>query len=59
MFAYLCEQPIWEQVLEGLVGKAYKDKAVYHVNRDSTMIEAREKVPGKPKRKEEKPEKKR
>jgi hypothetical protein len=57
MFAYLCEQPIGEQVLEGLVGKAYKDKAVYQVKWDSTMIEAREQVPEKPEKKRGRPPK--
>ncbi|MDR1179713.1 MAG: transposase [Spirochaetales bacterium] len=59
MFAYLCGQGIWEQVLDGLVRNAYRGKAVCHVNRDSTMIEARERVEPKPKEKEKNPEKKR
>jgi IS5 family transposase len=59
MFAYLCGQGIWEQVLDGLAGEAHRGKAVCHVNRDSTMIEAWEKVPRKTAETVEKPEKKR
>ena len=59
MFAFLSEQGIWEQVLDGLVKKAHEGKVVYHVNRDSTMTGAREKAVQKPKEKEEKLKKKR
>jgi hypothetical protein len=59
MFAYPCGQGIWEQVLDGLAGEAHPGKTVCHVNRDSTMIEAREKVPRKTAETVEKPEKKR
>jgi hypothetical protein len=35
---------ILEQTLDGIVFMARKDLVVYHVNRDSTAIEARGKV---------------
>ena len=59
MFAYLSEQELREKVLDGLVKYAYEGKVACHVNRDSTMIEAREKAVQKPKEKEENPKKKR
>jgi IS5 family transposase len=42
--AFLSEQSILEQTLDGIVGMAHKGQVVYHVNRDSTAIPAREKV---------------
>jgi transposase len=42
--AFLSEQGILEQTLDGIVSMAHKDLVVYQVNRDSTAIEAREKV---------------
>ncbi|MDR1024353.1 MAG: transposase, partial [Treponema sp.] len=57
--AFLSEQGILEQTLEGIVTMAHKDLVVYHVNRDSTAIPAREKVKKKPEKKEPKQGKKR
>jgi hypothetical protein len=42
--AFLSEQGILEQTLDGIVSMAHKDLVVYHANRDSTAIPAREKV---------------
>jgi hypothetical protein len=42
--AFLLEQGIREQTLDGIVSMAHKDLVVYQVNRDSTAIPAREKV---------------
>jgi hypothetical protein len=42
--AFLPEQGILEQTPDGMVSMAHKGRVVYHVNRDSTAIEAREKV---------------
>jgi hypothetical protein len=59
VFGFLSEQNILEQTLEGIVRMAHKDLVVYHVNRDSTAIPAREQVVKKAKKKEPKPVKKR
>jgi hypothetical protein len=42
--AFLSERGILEQTLDGIVAMAHKDLVVYHVNRDSTAIPAREKA---------------
>ena len=52
--AFLSDQDILEQTPDGIVSMAHKGLVVYHVNRDSTAIEAREKVV---KNREEKPPK--
>ncbi|MDR2631408.1 MAG: transposase [Spirochaetaceae bacterium] len=57
--AFLSEQGILEQTLEGIVSMAHKDLVVYHVSRDSTAIPAREKVVKKPEKKRPKQAKKR
>ena len=44
IFSYLAEEGIWSPALDSLVQKMHEGKVVYHVNRDSTMIEAREKA---------------
>jgi hypothetical protein len=59
VFAFLSEQGILEQTLDGIVSRAHKDLVVYHVNRDSTAIPAREKVVRKTEEKPPKPVKKR
>jgi transposase len=51
-FAELSETAIMNETLDALVVRAHKDRVVYHVSRDSTAIEAREKAVRK------KPEKK-
>jgi hypothetical protein len=51
VFAFLSGQNILEQTLDGIVAMAHKDLVVYHVNRDSTAIPAREKVKKKAKEK--------
>jgi IS5 family transposase len=56
---FLSEQGILEQTLDGMVSMAHKDLVVYHVNRDSTAIEAREKVVKKAEEKAPEPAKKR
>ena len=43
VFAYLAEEGIWGRALDELVKDAHTGKVVYHVNRDSTTIAAREK----------------
>jgi len=58
-FARLAEEGIWGPALDGLVKEAHKDKIVFHVSRDSTMIPAREKVERKGKGKDKKPKEKR
>ncbi|MDR2053219.1 MAG: transposase, partial [Treponema sp.] len=57
--AFLSEQGILEQTLEGIVRMAHKDLVVYHVNRDSTAIPAREKAANKVEETASKPGKKR
>jgi IS5 family transposase len=57
--AYLSEQGLFEQTLDGMVSMAHKDLVVYHVNRDSTAIPAREKVVKKGEEKAPKEAKKR
>jgi len=47
VFSYLAEEGIWNPALEALVQKTHEGKVVYHVNRDSTMIKAREKAVAK------------
>jgi hypothetical protein len=59
IFAYLAGEGIWGLALDELVKDAHANKIVFHVNRDSTMIEAREKVRHKSKKKDTKPKKKR
>ena len=58
-FAHLAKEGIWGFALDGLVKEAHAGKIVFHVNRDSTMIPAREKVAHKEPEKDKKPEKKR
>jgi hypothetical protein len=56
---FLSEQGLLEQTLNGMVAMAHKDLVVYHVNRDSTAIPAREKAVKKTGEKTAKPVKKR
>ena len=46
-FIELSETTIMSETLDRLVIEAHTDQVVYHVSRDSTAIEAREKVPKK------------
>jgi transposase len=55
-YAALSETTVLQETLDTIVVTAHKDTVVYHVSRDSTAIEAREKVAAK---KPEKKEKKR
>jgi hypothetical protein len=57
--AFLSEQGILDQTLDGIVSMAHKGLVVYHVNRDSTAIEAREEVVKKREEKAPKPAKER
>ena len=57
--AFLSEQDILEQTLDGIVSMAHEGLVVYHVNRDSTAIPAREKVVKKKEEKTPKEAKKR
>jgi transposase len=57
-FSELAETAIMSETLDKLVIQAHADQTVYHVSRDSTAIEAREKAPKKEKE-PEKTEKKR
>jgi len=59
VFSYLAEERIWSPALDAIVKKAHEGKIVYHVNRDSSMIEAREKVVCKADKKMKKDKKKR
>ena len=59
IFSYLADEEIWSPALDGLVKEAHEGKVVYHVNRDSTMVAAREKAAPKDKKKMEKSKKKR
>jgi transposase len=56
---FLSEHGILEQTLDGIVSMAHKGLVAYHVNRDSTAIQARERVVKKPEGKGVKPVKKR
>jgi hypothetical protein len=58
-FSYLVEMGIMPGMLESLAKETFKGKVVYHVSRDSTAINAREKVEKKDNKKHEKPQKKR
>jgi transposase len=58
MFAYLAERNIGESILDTPVKKACEGRVVYHNNRDSTAIPAREKPCKKEAEKTEKPKKK-
>jgi hypothetical protein len=55
----LSEQGILERTLDGIVSMAHKGLVVYHVNRDSTAIPAREGVVKKWEEKVSKPVRKR
>ena len=57
-FTVLSETTIMKEALDKLVKEAHAGRVVYHVSRDSTAIDAREKAQKKPPR-EEKKEKKR
>jgi IS5 family transposase len=59
VFTFFAKQNIWNSILDALVKKAYRGKVVYHNNRDSTAIPAREKPRKKETKKTEKPKKKR
>jgi len=59
VFSYLAEEGIWNPALDALVQKVHDGKIVYHVNRDSTMIAAREKATQKADKKAGKLKKKR
>ena len=59
VFSFLAEEGIWSPALDTLVQKAHEGKIVYHVNRDSSMIAAREKAVSKPEKKVKKGKKKR
>jgi len=50
IFSYLAEEDIWGPALDSLVKEAHEGKVVYHVNRDSTMVAAREKAAKKDKK---------
>jgi transposase len=56
---FLSEQELLEKTLDGIVAMAHKDLAVYHVNRGSASIRAREKAVKQPEAKGPKPAKKR
>jgi hypothetical protein len=58
-FAYLAENKITDNAFEALVIEAHKGAVVYHVNRDSTAIAAREKPEKKPAKTADKTPKKR
>lgn len=58
-FAVLAEAGIWDLGLDNIVKDAYAGKVIYHSNRDSTMIAAREKGPPKKDKKAKKPKEKR
>jgi hypothetical protein len=58
-FSYLGETNMLPLMLEGLAKETFKGKVVYHVNRDSTAVSARETVHKKKEKKAEKPAKKR
>jgi transposase len=58
-FAVLSGTAIMSETLDRLVKEAHAGKAVYHVSRDSTAIEAREKPHKKPKKGEKKEKKRR
>jgi transposase len=58
-FTELSEMNIMSETLDTLVKKAHAGKAVYHVSRDSTAIEAREKVEKKAEKGEKKEKKRR
>jgi transposase len=51
-FAVLSETAMMSETLDRLVKEAHTGQAVYHVSRDSTAIEAREKPHKKPKKRE-------
>jgi hypothetical protein len=57
--SFLSGQNILEQTLDGMVATTHKDLVVYHVNRDSTAIPAREKAVKKAEEKAPKQSKKR
>jgi transposase len=59
MFSCLAKLGIVERIFDALVAKAHEGKVVYHVNRDSTAISARERVEKKKKEKARKQHKKR
>jgi hypothetical protein len=59
VFAYLASEEMWSSGLDCLVKEAHAGKIVYHVCRDSTMVQAREKPLGKTSNKTEKTKKKR
>jgi transposase len=58
-FSHLAETGILPVKLEGFAKETFKDKVVYHVNRDSSAINAREKVEKKSEGKGKKLQKKR
>jgi len=58
-FNYLAGMEILPGMLEGLAKETFKDKVVYHVSRDSSAINAREKAERKGGKNREKPLKKR
>jgi transposase len=58
-FSHLAETGILPATLEGFAKETFKDKVVYHVNRDSSAINAREKAEKKSKGKGKKLQKKR
>ena len=58
-FSYLSEIEILQVMLEDFAIETFKNKIVYHVNRDSSAINARESVEKKDKKKNKKPLKKR
>jgi transposase len=59
VFSYLAEEGVWRPALDAVVQRAHEGKVVYHVNRDSTMIPAREKATAKADKNAKKPKKKR
>jgi hypothetical protein len=59
IFSYLAEEGIWGPAPGALAQRAHEGKVVCHVNRDSTMIPAREKATAKAGKNVQKPKKKR
>jgi hypothetical protein len=53
-FTELSESTLMRETLDQMVARTHKDTVVYHVSRDSTAIEAREKAVKKPEGKKEK-----
>jgi len=59
VFNYLSESGLLDKTHESFAAEAHKEKVVYHISRDSSAINAREKVDKKKVKKDKKPHKKR